>query len=522
MTRFLDFVTSNYTEILSQTLTHVYLTLASLAIAIVLGLLLGVYLSRKRSASRTILGILGVIQTIPSLALLGLLIPLLGIGALPAIVALFLYALLPIVRNTYTGIVEVEDSIIEAARGMGMNPWQILFKVELPLSVPVIFAGIRTAVVINVGVATLCALIAAGGLGEFIFRGIALNDSVMMLGGAIPAALLALLFDFVLGLLQKTMHQARKYLGWAAGILVLFTIGYGVVSSTSSKKLLGSNPEFIVRADGYQGLQKLYRFSNLKTVDMEAGLMYQSLAEKKLDAIIGYSTDGRIASNNLKVLKDDKKYFPPYYVAPMVRRATIQKFPQLISIFEQIAGKISEEEMTQMNYLVDGKKMKPRKVVEDFLRKKGFKVGYYHTGNGADIKIGGKKFTEHFILAELFKVLIENQSSLTVELKTGLGGTQIAFEALKTGEIDLYPEYTGTALLVQLKTTPNQVKLLENDRKKVYDYVKTQMRQRFDLQWLQPLGFYNTYAVIMRKQQAQQLGIETISDFSNYLRRAQK
>lgn len=517
MARFFGFVKSNYLEILSQTIEHVYLTLISLFIAIILGLTIGIFLSRSRNAARTVLGILGVIQTIPSLALLGLLIPLIGIGAAPAIVALFLYALLPIVRNTYTGIIEVEHSIIEAAQGMGMNNRQILLKVELPLSVPIIFAGIRTAVVINVGVATLCALIAAGGLGEFIFRGIALNDPVVMLSGAIPAALLALVFDFGLGFLQKIINQAGKYIAIGAATLILFTIVYGIASSFSSKKLLGSNPEFIVRADGYKGLQKLYNFSNIKTVDMEEGLMYQSLAEKKLDAIIGYSTDGRIASNNLKVLKDDKKYFPPYYVAPLVRRTTIENYPQLIPIFDQIAGKISEEEMTRLNYLVDGEKLKPRKVVEHFMRKKGFKIGRYYTGSSPNIKVGGKKFTEHFILAELFKILIENNSNLNVELKTGLGGTQIAFEALKRGEIDLYPEYTGTALLVQLRTSPRQVKLLENDRKKVYDYVKTQMKKRFALEWLQPLGFDNTYAVVMRKKQAEQLGIKTISDFSKYL-----
>ena len=149
-------------------------------------------------------------QTIPSVALLGFLLPLLGIGVVPAIVALFLYALLPIVRNTSTGIEEVDEFVREAARGMGMSDIQILTKVELPLAVPVIFAGIRTATVINVGVATLCALIASGGLGEFIFRGIALNNVNMILAGAIPAAMLAMFFDFVLGILQKFIRQLIK------------------------------------------------------------------------------------------------------------------------------------------------------------------------------------------------------------------------------------------------------------------------------------------------------------------------
>src|SRR5690606_14204600 len=134
----------------------------------------------------------GILQTIPSIALLGFMIPLLGIGAKPAIVALFLYALLPIIRNTYSGILGVNPAVKEAATAMGMTRRQVLWKVELPLAFPVILAGIRTATVITVGVATLAAYIGAGGLGEFIFGGIALNNSAMILAGAIPAALLAL------------------------------------------------------------------------------------------------------------------------------------------------------------------------------------------------------------------------------------------------------------------------------------------------------------------------------------------
>ena len=159
---------------------------------------------------------MGVIQTIPSLALLGFLLPLVGIGTTPAIIALFLYALLPIVRNTYTGIKEIDPAIKEATIGMGMTHFQMLRYVEFPLAFPVILAGIRTSTVINVGVATLCALIAAGGLGEFIFRGISLNNTQMILAGAIPASLLAIILDGTLGLIQK--HYRNKKL-WAALLL---------------------------------------------------------------------------------------------------------------------------------------------------------------------------------------------------------------------------------------------------------------------------------------------------------------
>src|SRR6187402_1994586 len=191
-------------KLLQQTLEHIGLTFISLLVAILIGLPLGIYITRHKKAAGAVLGLAGVLQTIPSIALLGFMIPLLGIGPIPAITALFLYALLPIIRNTYTGINGVDPVVREAAVAMGMTRSQVLFKVELILAFPVIMAGIRTATVINVGVGTLAAYIAAGGLGEFIFGGIALNNTNMILSGAIPAALLAVLLDFLLSLVQKT------------------------------------------------------------------------------------------------------------------------------------------------------------------------------------------------------------------------------------------------------------------------------------------------------------------------------
>src|SRR3954454_5263464 len=193
-----------------QTLQHIGLTFISLCIAVLVGLPLGILIVRKKQLSGIVLGIAGVLQTIPSIALLGFMIPLLGIGPKPAIVALLLYALLPIIRNTHTGILGVDAAVKEAAMAMGMNKWQILFKVELPLAMPVILAGIRTATVINVGVATLASYIAAGGLGEFIFGGISLNNTNMILAGAIPAALLAIIFDFLLSRLQHFNFKKIK------------------------------------------------------------------------------------------------------------------------------------------------------------------------------------------------------------------------------------------------------------------------------------------------------------------------
>ncbi|MBS7233450.1 ABC transporter permease [Flavobacterium psychroterrae] len=182
----------------------------SLLLAIAIGVPLGVLIARKRGLARPLLGTAGVLQTVPSIALLGFMIPVFGIGATPAIVALLIYALLPILRNTYTGITEVNPVVTEAGKAMGMNNNQLLFKVELPLALPFIVAGIRTAAVINVGVATLASFVAAGGLGEFIFGGISLNNSNMILAGAIPAALLAIAVGMAIGYFQKSAIESLR------------------------------------------------------------------------------------------------------------------------------------------------------------------------------------------------------------------------------------------------------------------------------------------------------------------------
>ncbi|PDO10025.1 MAG: glycine/betaine ABC transporter [Candidatus Reconcilbacillus cellulovorans] len=182
---------------------HMELVFMSMMLAIAIGVPLGIVITRFSKLQSVVLGSAGVLQTVPSLALLGFMIPLFGIGVRTAVVALFLYSLLPIIRNTFTGIRDVDKSILEAAKGMGMTDLQILFKVQLPLALSVIMAGVRTSTVINVGTATLAAFIGAGGLGDFIFLGISRNIDALVLLGAIPAAILALLFDFLLGLLER-------------------------------------------------------------------------------------------------------------------------------------------------------------------------------------------------------------------------------------------------------------------------------------------------------------------------------
>ncbi|MEJ6480362.1 ABC transporter permease [Nostoc punctiforme UO1] len=195
-------------EILQHTLEHLFLVGIAIGIAILVGIPLGILITRKTYLRQPILGIANILQTIPSLALFGLLIPVPiigGIGAVPAIVALTVYSLLPIIRNTYTGITGVDPAIREAGRGMGMTDRQLLLQVEIPLAMGVILAGVRVATVIAIGIATIAAAIGAGGLGVFIFRGISVVNDQLILAGAVPAAAIALLADFAIGWMENKL-----------------------------------------------------------------------------------------------------------------------------------------------------------------------------------------------------------------------------------------------------------------------------------------------------------------------------
>lgn len=497
-----------------QTLTHIGLTFLSLLLAVLIGLPLGILIARRQKLAGPILSFAGVLQTIPSIALLGILIPLLGIGAFPAISALFLYALLPIIRNTYTGIREVDAAVVDAAKGMGMTGSQILLKVQLPLAMPVILAGIRTATVINVGVATLAAYIAAGGLGEFIFGGIALNNTNMILAGAIPAALLAILFDFLLSLVQRLrVQKLRKGTALLPLALLVLSLFY-IFPATENGLLAGFTPEFMGREDGYLGLRSKYHLK-IRNVVISDAVMYKAAYEKKLDVISGYSTDGRLKAFDLVTLEDDKTIFPPYYAAPLVRTEVLEKHPELAPALNLLAGHINDSIMTELNFRVDYLKQLPQKVAQDFLVEKGL---YKRTRKGqrGTIRMGSKIFGEQYILTSMYQILIEGYTNLKVESKTGLGGTKICFDALVNREIDMYPEYTGTGLLVILQPSKEKVTQLTGSRDSVYQYVKYAFARQYGLTWLRPIGFNNAYALMMRKSQAQQLNISTISDLKRH------
>ncbi len=197
-----EYIINNWSQILSLTVEHIYITSIAMGLAILVSVPLGIFLTRFSRLDSLVIGAVGVLQTIPSLALLAVMIPFLGVGFKPAVVALFLYALLPIVRNTYLGVKEVTPELVKAARGMGMTRFQILIKVQIPIALPVIIGGIRTSTVICIGTATIAALIGAGGLGSLIYRGLQQYRTEYIITGALFSALLAMSLDYGMGAIE--------------------------------------------------------------------------------------------------------------------------------------------------------------------------------------------------------------------------------------------------------------------------------------------------------------------------------
>jgi len=506
------FLVDHAGDLLGQTYEHLVLTVVALALAVLAGLPLGLWITRHSRLKTFVLGFAGVLQTIPSLALLGFLIPITGIGAAPAIVALFLYALLPILRNTVTGVEGVSGAVKEAAVGMGMTDIQVLRNVELPLATPSILAGIRTATVVSVGVATLAALIGGGGLGVYVFRGISLANTTMILAGALPAAALALVLDAVLGVMQRRLATLLVPASVLVVALVLASLGQSLVHArgAASRLRIGAPAEFMERADGYPGLASRYAI-RADVVEMDHGLMYQAVADHRVDAIIGYSTDGEISAMHLRALEDDRRYFPPYFVAALVRKPVLEAHADLRVALEKVAGRVDAELMSRLNARAEHAREPAERIAAEFLKSQGLATGPHRRGSPADVVIGSKIFAEQYILAEVFADLVETYTPLRVDMKIGLGGTNICFEALRRGEIDLYPEYTGTGLLAILNVPKDVRDELLGDASRVYEYVQREFATRFALEWLTPLGFSNRYAVVVTNETAERLGVTTTS-----------
>jgi len=244
--------------------------------------------------------------------------------------------------------------------------------------------------------------------------------------------------------------------------------------------------------------------------------MYKAAYEKQLDVISGYSTDGRLKAYGLVVLGDDKKIFPPYYAAPIIREDVLKKFPDLENTLNLLAGKINDSIMTALNYRTDYLHQSPEKVAKDFLVSKNLWKPA-NNGNQGIIRIGSKIFGEQYILANMYSMLIKGYTDYDVATKTGLGGTKICFDALTNNQIDFYPEYTGTGLLAILQPTSNIIDSLTLNKDKTYNYVQKWFQKKYNIKWLKPIGFNNSYALMMRKKQADKLNIKTISDLKRYL-----
>ena len=511
MRELLQYCIANGSKLIEQTLEHIGLTFISLLLAVLVAVPLGIWITRKAKFSAFVLGLAGVLQTVPSIALLGFMIPLLGIGVRPAIFALFIYALLPIIRNTFTGINEVEHAVVDAARGIGMSDIQILKKVELPLALPVIFAGIRTATVINVGIATLAAYIGAGGLGEFIFGGIALNNTNMILAGAIPSAILAIFFDQTLALLQRRFYS--RFNKFTVGTLLVIPL-LGLLSF--SDRLIYTNlsvavdPEFYGRADCFEALQRKYKL-DINTVLLSPSLMYEAIQSREVDLIAGYSTDGRVKAYDLVALQDDRRAFPPYQCAPIINNKIFGQYPDVVNALNLISDQISDSLMTGLNYQIDHLGKPIAEVARMFLASTNLWQPDQSSG-GDVIRIGSKLFAENYLMAEIFNQLIEGHTEYDVDPKYGLGGTKICFDALRRGEIDIYPEYSGTGFQVLLSPTPEEVNALIADTEGVYNYVKNHSKKIHGVHWLNPVGFNNTYAIMARRGMVETNGWEKISD----------
>ena len=367
MTALLEFVATHRAELLARLGEHVVLVAVSTLVAAAIGIPLGIMAARRPALSRPIVAIANLAQTIPSLALFGFLIPLPligGIGTRTALVALTVYAVLPILRGTITGIQGVPPPVVECAVAMGLTPSQVLRRVEGPLALPSIVSGLRVAVVIGVGTATIASAIGAGGLGDFIFRGLAMVDATVILAGALPAALLAI-------------------------------IAYGMLAMA-----------------------------------------------------------GRVASPRRRT------------------RAAAAALIAVVVLFVAGAAWASR------------------------------------TGERSDIIVGSKNFTEQVILGELLAQAIERKTDLRVERRLNLGGTAIAHQALLSGGIDLYVEYSGTALTAIFDLPA------ATDSEQVF----TLIRNRYaavGLTVLPRLGFNNTFAMLVRRADAERLGLTTIADLNN-------
>lgn len=500
-------LTEDFEFFTNLTIEHILISLLAISIASVLGIILGIIISEYRRFSGLILGTVNILYTIPSIALLGFFITITGVGNTTALIALIIYALLPIIRSTYTGIVNINPLIIEASEGMGSTKLQQLFKVKLPLALPVLMSGIRNMVTMTIALAGIASFVGAGGLGVAIYRGITTNNSAMTFLGSLLIAILALVFDFILGLIEKRLTN-RKRVKYKINpkliILGLFIVIFGAYFSLNSKKdktiniatkpmtegyilgqmltelieqdtdlkvnitngvgggtsnihpaivkgefdlypeytgtsweavlkkedsydeskfdelqkeykekynleyvnlygfnntyglavnkdiaekynlktysdlakvsnnlIFGAEYDFFEREDGYKELQKVYNIDFKKKIDMDIGLKYQAMKDKKIDVMVIFTTDGQLAVSDVIVLEDDKKMYPSYRAGTVVRSEILFEYPELKPVLEKLNNILDDKTMADLNYQVESEGKKPEDVAREYLQEKG-------------------------------------------------------------------------------------------------------------------------------------------------------
>lgn len=380
MMNFIEYMIQNKAQIMKLTMEHIQLTAIAVGLAILIGVPFGILISYVKKLDKIVISLANIIQAIPSMALLGLAIPLLGIGTLPAVVMVILYSLLPIIKNTYIGIENINSQTLESARGIGLTKFQILSKIQLPLALPVIMAGVRISAVTAVGLMTMAAFIGAGGLGYLVFSGIRTVNNLQILAGAIPACILALLIDFLVGLVE------------------------GLVTPISLQKV--------------------------------------NISREK----------------QLKKRKYEK---------------TTLSFLAIVLVLALVFSSFANRSV-----------------------------------GGKQIVIAGKDFTEQHILTHMISDLVEDRTDITVDRKLNLGGTQVCFSALQSGDIDLYVDYSGTVYGDTLNYPPI------SNMEEVYSTVKKDMKEKYNIEVLDQLGFNNTYVLAVTKETATKYNLTSISDLT--------
>ena len=507
ISQLIKLLTEDFKFFLNLTVEHILISLLAISIASVLGIILGIIISEYRRFSGLILGTVNILYTIPSIALLGFFITITGVGNTTALIALIIYALLPIIRSTYTGIITINPLIIEASEGMGSTKLQQLFKVKIPLALPVLMSGIRNMVTMTIALAGIASFVGAGGLGVAIYRGITTNNSAMTFLGSLLIAILALVFDFILGLIEKrlTNHKRIKYkINLKVIILGLFIVIFGIYFSLNSKKdktiniatkpmtegyilgqmltelieqdtdlkvnitngvgggtsnihpaivkgefdlypeytgtsweavlkkeasydeskfdelqkeykekynleyvnlygfnntyglavnkdiakkynlktysdlakvsnnlIFGAEYDFFEREDGYKELQKVYNMNFKKQIDMDIGLKYQAMKDKKIDVMVIFTTDGQLAISDVVVLEDDKKMYPSYRAGTVIRSEILSEYPELKPVLEKLNNILDDKTMADLNYQVESEGKKPEDVAREYLQEKG-------------------------------------------------------------------------------------------------------------------------------------------------------